>query len=364
MCALFFVKKGFPFISILDGGFAAAHAWLSRDCDYLTPTKVLVDYDDQTSLFADLERSYQAQKEYSNASTRRKTTLALQKLLDNSMTRITMLENRIEEFAERPRLNAKKEQKESEKPTDKNDDDRSNRMKLPPMKELFKKSAGKQTQNEKEVTDDKTSESSSNLSPNNKETKDQEGRNNTMKTGFNKAFNGLKNIRVPLPSKDQDNNSSKDSEKNTKIEEKPSSVKKDNGEGNHKAFNFGKINFSRKTNVFARRSKQTDEDDDLEKEILASMTKPEEAKPPKKPKEKVNSEEPKKPRNNPFKDRFKKMNLNKFGSIAQHRPLIKPSQTIIREEESLFFEEESLDGTEDVVSNQTDSVDDSLTEQI
>merc|ERR1712238_477382 len=29
-CALFFVKRGFPFISILDGGFFSAHSWLCR----------------------------------------------------------------------------------------------------------------------------------------------------------------------------------------------------------------------------------------------------------------------------------------------------------------------------------------------
>lgn len=363
MCALFFVKKGFPFISVLNGGFAAAHSWLSRDCDYLTPTKVLVDYDEQTSLFADLERSYQAQKEYSNASSRRKTTLALQKLLDNSMTRITMLENRIEEFAERPRLNAKKEQKEPEKSIDRSDGQNTNRIKIQTMKQLFKKPMNKATQSEQEGTNDKASESSSNLSPDSKETKDKEAPNNAVKSGFNKAFNGLKNIRVPRPSKDKDSNTSKDSKKNTGTEEKPSLVKKDdNDESPHMSFNFNKIKFSRKTNAFARKPKQTDEDDDLEKEILASLTKPQEVKQPKKPKEKAASG-PAKPRNNPFKNRFKKMNLNKFGSIAQNRPIIKPSQTIIREEESLFFEEESLDGTEDLVSNQTDEMYDS-TEQL
>lgn len=83
MCALFFIKKGFPFISILNGGFAAAHAWLSRDCDYLSLPKVLVEYDEKSSLFADLERAYQSHKEFSNASTRKKTSIALQKLIDN-----------------------------------------------------------------------------------------------------------------------------------------------------------------------------------------------------------------------------------------------------------------------------------------
>ena len=43
-------------MSVLDGGFAAAHTWLARDCDYLSLSEVLVDYDEETSLFADLEK--------------------------------------------------------------------------------------------------------------------------------------------------------------------------------------------------------------------------------------------------------------------------------------------------------------------
>lgn len=103
ICALFFIKKGFPFVSVLDGGFAAAHTWLARDCPNLPLSSVLVDYDEDESLLSTLESSYQRQQEFSNASTRRKTTLALQKLIDNSMTRLTMSENRIEDFTERLR---------------------------------------------------------------------------------------------------------------------------------------------------------------------------------------------------------------------------------------------------------------------
>ena len=65
MCALFFIKKGFPFVSVLNGGFAAAHAWVARNggAEKLPLSEVLVDYDEASSLFADLERSYQEQKE-------------------------------------------------------------------------------------------------------------------------------------------------------------------------------------------------------------------------------------------------------------------------------------------------------------
>ena len=60
MCTLFFIKRGFPFVSVNNGGFAAAHTWLARDCNYyLSLSEVLVDYDEETSLFADLEKSFQ-----------------------------------------------------------------------------------------------------------------------------------------------------------------------------------------------------------------------------------------------------------------------------------------------------------------
>ena len=46
LCALFMIKKGFPFVSILDGGFAAAHSWLVREgpSHELDVSSLLVDY--------------------------------------------------------------------------------------------------------------------------------------------------------------------------------------------------------------------------------------------------------------------------------------------------------------------------------
>jgi len=100
-CALFFLKKGFPFVSVLRGGFAAAHAFLSRNGPPMgmSPPEVLVDYDQTVSLFAQLETARQEEYAYKNAPAREKTVKALQKILDNSMTRLTLEEQRINNLA-------------------------------------------------------------------------------------------------------------------------------------------------------------------------------------------------------------------------------------------------------------------------
>jgi len=100
-CALFFLKKGFPFVSVLRGGFAAAHAFLSRNGPPLgmSPDEVLVDYDTVVSLFAQLETARQEEEEYKNAPAREKTARTLQKIIDNSMTRLTLEEQRINNLA-------------------------------------------------------------------------------------------------------------------------------------------------------------------------------------------------------------------------------------------------------------------------
>jgi len=98
LCALFFVKRGFPFVSILDGGFCGAHAWLSR---YgmkrnLTPDTVLIDFDIDESMFGKLEKVYKEQVEFSNASASEKTQIAIQGLFDKSMTSLTRNMTRFE----------------------------------------------------------------------------------------------------------------------------------------------------------------------------------------------------------------------------------------------------------------------------
>lgn len=100
-CCLFFLKKGFPFVSILKGGFAAAHAFLWRSGPEmgLPPSNVLVDYDPMASLFAQLETDRQEQEEFTNAPAREKTARTLQKIIDRSMTRLTLEEQRLNSLA-------------------------------------------------------------------------------------------------------------------------------------------------------------------------------------------------------------------------------------------------------------------------
>ncbi len=382
MCALFFIKKGFPFISVLEGGFAAAHSWLARDCDYLTLNQVLVDYDDKASLFADLERSYQAQKDYSNASTRRKTSLALQKLIDNSMTRLTLLENRLEEFTDRPRVRANEEQtREEDNDTSKSTgtDEMKTEVKtknpvrkIPPMK-LFQGNKSTDDSDSK----DNTVESTKGLSLGEQKKNDDEGKEGQsenenimkMKAGFGKALTGFKNIRVNRPSKVQNEDAEKKAEGGDSQQKMPMGKKDREGESNSNAqnpFNFRKMNLPRKNNFFTRKTRQASssskEDDDLEKEILASLT-PEKSKGDDKAKEekakKKDGADTKSSSDNSFKNPLKKISLGKFNSIASRRPAKSSSQSIIREEE-LFFDEnfdedESLDGTDmidfDVVPN-------------
>jgi hypothetical protein len=95
MCALFFIKKGFPFVSLLSGGFAAAHAYLSRQgpSDGVHLHHALVDYDASASLLARLELVY-------GLGRKERTALAVQEFLENNVMRLQMGINRIDEIAE------------------------------------------------------------------------------------------------------------------------------------------------------------------------------------------------------------------------------------------------------------------------
>mmetsp|Transcript_4132 Transcript_4132/g.4801 ORF Transcript_4132/g.4801 Transcript_4132/m.4801 type:complete len:1000 (+) Transcript_4132:269-3268(+) len=101
LCALFFVKRGFPFVSLLDGGFCGAHAWLSRHGHKrnLQPKSVLIDYDSCDSMFGQLEKAYREQIEFANASASEKTQLAFQGLFDKSLTSLTLSTSRFENLA-------------------------------------------------------------------------------------------------------------------------------------------------------------------------------------------------------------------------------------------------------------------------
>jgi hypothetical protein len=97
----FFISFPFQYKLRLNLGFAAAHAFLWRNGPDmgLPPSNVLVDYDPLVSLFAQLEAARQEQDEYKNAPAREKTARTLQKIIDSSMTRLTMEEHRLNSLA-------------------------------------------------------------------------------------------------------------------------------------------------------------------------------------------------------------------------------------------------------------------------
>ena len=90
-CALFFMKKGFPFVSILDGGFAGAHSFLAREGHkhHLHVNDVLADYDPDVSIFGQFER-------VNNSTGREKAQRALQNIFDSSLVALTKNSRRLE----------------------------------------------------------------------------------------------------------------------------------------------------------------------------------------------------------------------------------------------------------------------------
>lgn len=94
ICALFFFKKGFPFVSILDGGFAAAHSWLVREgpSHHLDATSALIDYNPESSVFGQMEKLH-------TASATEKASRAMQKLMEKSLVAVTMQARQLEKLA-------------------------------------------------------------------------------------------------------------------------------------------------------------------------------------------------------------------------------------------------------------------------
>lgn len=94
LCALFFHKLGLPFISVLDGGFAAAHSWLVREgpSHMLDVAAVLVDYKADNSLFGQLETLH-------NASATEKAQRKMANLLESSMVAMTKHAQHLERLA-------------------------------------------------------------------------------------------------------------------------------------------------------------------------------------------------------------------------------------------------------------------------
>ena len=320
MCALFFIKRGFPFVSVLDGGFAAAHTWLARDCDYLSLSEVLVDYDEETSLFADLEKSYQVSKEFSNASTRRKTTMAMQKLIDNSMVRLTNAENKVEEFTDRF-ISAKKES-------------------------ASQANANSSQEDTTDVETVGTSDSVTNINA----AENQAGAPVDSKR-IKATWAGIKNMRT----NQKDNNSEpltfdmgrisfgrnkekKQEERNTQTQEKDSNEKP--------RFEFSKLSFargSRSRNLFTKaKQKVSKEDEALEKEIEASLSPPLEdntkaGTDPPKENTKKSGQDPEIKVN--FKAAFKSNPFGKFNAFK--KPNMPPkNQGAFREEEAILFDED------------------------
>ncbi|GKY92392.1 hypothetical protein MPSEU_000210100 [Mayamaea pseudoterrestris] len=93
-CALFFVKRGFPFVSILEGGFAACHSWIIREgpAHELAASSVLSDYVPDGSLFGQLEA-------FHNASGAEKAQRRMQSILDKSLTVVAKRAQQLEDFA-------------------------------------------------------------------------------------------------------------------------------------------------------------------------------------------------------------------------------------------------------------------------
>ncbi|GAX21005.1 hypothetical protein FisN_1Lh327 [Fistulifera solaris] len=94
LCALFFIKKGFPFVSIMEGGFAAAHSWLIREgpAHHLSASSVLVDYNPESSLFGQMEKMH-------NETASEKAQRVFGNLLESSLVAMTKRAQQLENIA-------------------------------------------------------------------------------------------------------------------------------------------------------------------------------------------------------------------------------------------------------------------------
>jgi hypothetical protein len=94
LCALFFIKKGFPFVSIMEGGFAAAHSWLVREgpAHHLSASSVLVDYNPESSLFGQMEKMH-------SETASEKAQRVFGNLLENSLVAMTKRAQQLENMA-------------------------------------------------------------------------------------------------------------------------------------------------------------------------------------------------------------------------------------------------------------------------
>ena len=90
-CARYFLSKGFPFVSILEGGFASAHAYLCREGPkiHLNVNDVLIDYNPEVSLFGRFEK-------FHSMSRSEKAQRSLENMLVSGMTALTKHGARLE----------------------------------------------------------------------------------------------------------------------------------------------------------------------------------------------------------------------------------------------------------------------------
>ena len=90
-CARFFLSKGYPFVSVLEGGFASAHSYLCREGHkiHLNVNDVLIDYNPEVSLFGRFEK-------FHSMSRSEKAQRSLQNMFDSSITAITKHGTRLE----------------------------------------------------------------------------------------------------------------------------------------------------------------------------------------------------------------------------------------------------------------------------
>jgi len=81
-CALYFINEGFPYVSIMDGGYGAAFEWLQQNFPSLE-SSVVIKHINKSSSSLDLAND--------------RPTRTVQTLLDRSMVALTLGEQKIEE---------------------------------------------------------------------------------------------------------------------------------------------------------------------------------------------------------------------------------------------------------------------------
>ena len=94
ICALFLLKRGFPFVSILEGGFASAYAFLVREGSKcrITLEEALLDFDESKSIFSQMEI-------LRNSTATERAQRMMQNALDRSVVALTKRAMEIERLA-------------------------------------------------------------------------------------------------------------------------------------------------------------------------------------------------------------------------------------------------------------------------